>query len=155
MYCSSNKLIMTRFICSTIYETFGMNRRWHQTTALLTVISMVMVVSPLFSSLYAEMVCTFWVPTIKVSIPNYRFVAIVVECLRPEEWFCIAISLFISKRILVSVLVSEKNITPFCFCVLALRGQRPISVRTYFRHICSLGVNFMQLWFFVVNWFPI
>ena len=36
-----------------------------------------------------------------------------------------------------------------------LRGQRPISVRTYFRHICSLGVNFMQLWFFVSNWFLI
>ena len=28
-----------------------------------------------------------------------------------------------------------------------VRGQRPISVRTYFRHICFLGVNFMQLWF--------
>ena len=32
-----------------------------------------------------------------------------------------------------------------------IRGQRPISVTTYFRHICSLGVNFMQLWFFVSN----
>ena len=28
-----------------------------------------------------------------------------------------------------------------------IRGQRPISDRTYFRHIYSLGVNFMQLWF--------
>ena len=36
-----------------------------------------------------------------------------------------------------------------------LRGERPISVRTYFRHICSLGVNFMQLRFFVLNWFLI
>ena len=36
-----------------------------------------------------------------------------------------------------------------------IRGQRPISVRTYFRHICSLGVNFMQLWFFVSNRFLI
>ena len=38
---------------------------------------------------------------------------------------------------------------------LDIRGQRPISVRTYFRHICSLGVNFMQLWFFVSNRFLI
>ena len=36
-----------------------------------------------------------------------------------------------------------------------VRGQRPISGRTYFRHICSLGVNFMQLWFFVLNRFLI
>ena len=36
-----------------------------------------------------------------------------------------------------------------------LRGQRPISGRTYFRHSCSLGVNFMQLWFFVWNLFLI
>ena len=36
-----------------------------------------------------------------------------------------------------------------------LRGQRPISGRTYFRHICSLCVNFMQLWFFVLNRFLI
>ena len=36
-----------------------------------------------------------------------------------------------------------------------IRGQRPISGRTYFRHICSLGVNFMQLWFFVSNRFLI
>ena len=41
-------------------------------------------------------------------------------------------------------------------CVLIhVRGQRPISGRTYFRHICSLGVNFMQLWFFVSNRFLI
>ena len=31
--------------------------------------------------------------------------------------------------------------------IQTLRGQRPISGRTYFRHICSFGVNFMQLWF--------
>ena len=36
-----------------------------------------------------------------------------------------------------------------------LRGQKPISDRTYFRHFCSLGVNFMQLWFFVLNRFLI
>ena len=36
-----------------------------------------------------------------------------------------------------------------------LRSQRPISGRTYFRHICSLGVNFMQLLFFVLNRFLI
>ena len=39
--------------------------------------------------------------------------------------------------------------------ILSLRGQRPISGRTYFRHICSLGVNFMQLWFFALNRFLI
>ena len=39
--------------------------------------------------------------------------------------------------------------------VVPIRGQRPISDRTYFRHICSLDVNFMQLWFFVLNRFLI
>ena len=32
------------------------------------------------------------------------------------------------------------------FGTVYIRGQRPISGKTYFRHICSLGVNFMQLW---------
>ena len=36
-----------------------------------------------------------------------------------------------------------------------VRGERPISGSTYFRHIWSLGVNFMQLWFFVLNRFLI
>ena len=36
-----------------------------------------------------------------------------------------------------------------------IRGQRPISGRTYFRHICSLGVNFKQMWFFVSSRFLI
>ena len=39
--------------------------------------------------------------------------------------------------------------------VKVLRGQRPISGRTYFRHICSLCVNFMQLWFCALNRFLI
>ena len=41
------------------------------------------------------------------------------------------------------------------YWIKILRGQKPISVRTYFRHICSLGVNFIQLWFFVSNRFLI
>ena len=35
------------------------------------------------------------------------------------------------------------------------RGERHISGRTYFRHICSLGINFAQLWFCVWNQFLI
>ena len=36
-----------------------------------------------------------------------------------------------------------------------LRGRRPISGETYFRHICFLCINFMQLLFFVWNRFLI
>ena len=39
----------------------------------------------------------------------------------------------------------------FFFIACTLRGPRPISGRTYFRHICCLGVNFMQLWIFAWN----
>ena len=96
-YRLSHKLITTRGACRTIYKTSGMNRRWHQTSTLPKVIIMVMVDSPLSSSVYVEVVCALWVPTIEVSITNYHFVTFVVECLRPIEWFCIGISLPIPK----------------------------------------------------------
>ena len=45
------------------------------------------------------------------------------------------------------VIVMTKKILP---CVGShIRGRRPISDRTFFRDICSLGVNFIQLWFCV------
>ena len=47
---------------------------------------------------------------------------------------------------------NETRLTPQSWEMPQLRGQRPISGRTYFRHI-SLGANFMQLWFFVLNRF--
>ena len=36
-----------------------------------------------------------------------------------------------------------------------VRDLFPAGPRTYFRHICSLDVNFMQLWFFIWNRFLI
>ena len=54
--------------------------------------------------------------------------------------------------ITILVSISHGNRSPTSHTI---RGQRPISGRTYFRHICSMGVNVMQLWFFVSNRFLI
>ena len=81
-----------------------------------------------------------------------EFQAIVCVCLNEINYQCInpRVHPYI-PIVFCQYLHINKNVTFITSSVLCIRGQRPISVRTYFRHICSLGVNFMQLRFFVLN----
>ena len=77
------------FANSTIYQTFGTDRRWRQTSTLFTIIYIVMGDSPLSSSVHAGMVCATRFPTIQNLAFTVHPMPIDVECLRSIGWWYI------------------------------------------------------------------